>query len=328
MEMAIRITRSSITAFSNGYHSFTSIAALLVLPCSASLLLSQALVTTSTTTLQTISARCWSLFRAARFPASAELISLLSAKISQTIFAFVFTLPFVLTLLLLAKSCIVLIIRSDGAGRRRKADGAGLPPLSSLLAAYRSVLPTHLFNSFVLLSASSGTLALLCIAFNAGDALGIPSSVSGFAAAGAVLYAVVVANATVICNMAVVVSAMDDCGGCLALLKAGLLVRGRVATALCLALPANLGMAAVEALFQYRVVREYNLVGKMSSSLVWEAFSIAYIHALLVVLDVIMSCMFFKSCRRDLILNCDPHHHHHHHHHHQLEQEGKAHFTV
>ncbi|URE32388.1 hypothetical protein MUK42_03434 [Musa troglodytarum] len=288
MGMAVWIVRRSINAFFDGYQSFTSIAALLVFPVSASVLLSQALIPFATPPLlEAISLRLWTLFQAARFPASAGFFSLLNVKLAQTVFTFVSTLP------------------------------------SSFLPLYRSILRTHLFNSFVVLSANASTFALLFLVFNAVDLLGLSTSnvVLCLSAAGAVLYSVVVANTTVICNLAIVVSATDNCGGYLPVLKACLLIRGRVMTALGLALPANLGMAAVEALFQYRVVRQYNLSGELNSSLFWEAFSITYFHALLVVLDVIMSCMFFKICRTDCHSDWEKGHGHHGE---ELEPEDKV----
>lgn len=293
--MAFRIIRSSINAFFDGYQSFTSIAALLVFPASASILLSQALVPFSGPVVKTISFRLSALFLAARFPASGEVFALLNVKLAQTVFSFVATLPIVLTFLLVAKACVVIAVCGGGGGRIRR----GSPPLSTALRLYRSILPTHLFNSFLLLSTNATVFAFLFLVFNVADVLGLATSTSPLlllSAAGAVLYSVVIANATVICNLALVVAAVDDCGGLLPALKAFLLVRGRASTALGLAFPANLGMAAVEALFQYRVVRQYNISGELSSSLLWEAFSIAYFHALLLVLEVIMNCKFYEVC--------------------------------
>uniref|UniRef100_J3NEF4 Uncharacterized protein n=1 Tax=Oryza brachyantha TaxID=4533 RepID=J3NEF4_ORYBR len=78
-------------------------------------------------------------------------------------------------------------------------------------------------------------------------------------------------------------------------------IRGRVPTALALALPTNLGMAAAEALFQLRVVSHHRRAAgwtKLAPGVAGEAFSIAYIHALCVVLEIIVSCMFYRSCTR------------------------------
>ncbi|TVU49556.1 hypothetical protein EJB05_00869, partial [Eragrostis curvula] len=149
-----------------------------------------------------------------------------------------------------------------------------------------------------MLSVNAAVFSLLLLAFGAADLLGLatsPTCNAALSAAGAVAYSLAVGVATVVCNLAVVVAAMErGRAGHGAVLRACVLVRGRVSTALAVALPTNLGMAAAEALFQLRVVaRRRSAAGRLG-----EAFSIAYIHALCVVLEIIVSCMFYRSCRR------------------------------
>ena len=78
-----------------------------------------------------------------------------------------------------------------------------------------------------------------------------------------------------------------------------MLVQGKEATAITLALPASLGMAAIEALFQYRIARPYLRLGRFSVPTAGEAFLIAYIYSLLIVLDTIISCMLYRSCKSE-----------------------------
>lgn len=92
-------------------------------------------------------------------------------------------------------------------------------------------------------------------------------------------------------------SAMENCSGYVPLLKACLLMRNRVATALSLALPTNLAMALIEALFQYRVVRMYHISKKLNIAIVCEGFLIAYMHSVVMVVEIIVSCLFYKRCR-------------------------------
>lgn len=75
-----------------------------------------------------------------------------------------------------------------------------------------------------------------------------------------------------------------------------MLIRGRAATALSLALPTNLALAAIEALFQYRVVRTYRMSdGKLDPTFAWEVPLIAYIYSLVIILDTVMGCIFYKN---------------------------------
>ncbi|KAG8049067.1 hypothetical protein GUJ93_ZPchr0009g2308 [Zizania palustris] len=303
---ARRVLRVAVAVFFHGYHCYTSVAALLVFPFSAAVLASGAMATTSSEVLRGVSARLRSMFHAAGFPPSA-FFALLNAKLSQTVFTFAATLPFTLTFLLLAKACVAAMLRDHrddahepprgGGGRRRMA---ALPPCASVARAYPSLVATHLFNSFAMLSTNAAVFSLLFLAFNGADLLGFTSHAATLAlsAAGAIVYSVAIGIATVVCNLAVVVAAMERCAGHAALLRACVLIRGQVPTALALALPTNLGIAASEALFQLRVVSQRPLAGKFALGLAGEAVSIAYIHALCVILEIIVSCIFYRSCRR------------------------------
>ncbi|XP_008790099.2 uncharacterized protein LOC103707406 [Phoenix dactylifera] len=293
MGKVIEITRRSIHAFFQSYHSFASTAALLVFPVSAATLLSHSLTLSSSPILRTISSRLRLLFEAAGFPATSQFFSLLNFRLSQAILTFISTLPFTLVFLILAKASVIQIIWEFP--RCRLAP----PPFSSLLHLYPSLLLSHLSNSLAILSVNAVIFSILLLAFNAVDILHLSSSNSMLllSATSAILYSMVNANAMVACNLAIVISATENNGGYLSILKALVLIRGRTATAITLALPASLGMAAVEALFQCRVMRPYHLSGKSNPSVIWEASLITYIYSLLVVLDTIVTCMFLKSCK-------------------------------
>lgn len=84
----------------------------------------------------------------------------------------------------------------------------------------------------------------------------------------------------------------------MAILKACFLIRGRTATSLSLALIVNLALAAVEVLFQYRIVRAYHHKRTRLSSIALEGIFIAHLYSILLVLDTISSCVFLKSVRQ------------------------------
>jgi hypothetical protein len=298
--------RAAVSAFFAGYHCFTSVAALLALPFSAAVLASEAMMAPSSSgTLRAVAARLRAVFAAAGFPPS-PFFALLEAKLSQTVFTFAATLPFALTFLLLAKACVAAMLRDDDDGaspprRRRHLRIAALPPCGAVARAYPAVVATHLLNAFLMLSANAAVFSLLLLAFGAADLLGLTSHfwTLALSAAGAIVYSLAVGVATVVCNLAVVVAATEPgCAGHAAVLRACVAIRGRVSTALALALPTNLGMAAAEALFGLRVVAQRRRDGRLKPGVAGEAFSIAYIHAICVVLEIIVSCMFYRSCKR------------------------------
>eukprot|EP00262_Sarcandra_glabra_P009486 TRINITY_DN23897_c0_g1_i1.p1 TRINITY_DN23897_c0_g1~~TRINITY_DN23897_c0_g1_i1.p1 ORF type:complete len:371 (-),score=29.85 TRINITY_DN23897_c0_g1_i1:288-1274(-) len=287
------IIRKSIYTFLQNYHYLASAIAIVVFPFSASILLSQAITPSSSPLIPTIQTRLRSLFNASGFPPSSQFFSLLNIKLSQTISTSIFSLPFTLSFLLIAKSSIIQVLHYKYPK----------PPFSSPLSSlYLSLLLTHLCNSFVILSANAAAFSILFFAFNSLDVLGLSSSPNlllFLSATGAVLYSVILANTLIICNMAMVVAGMENCSGYLAILKACVLIKGRAATALSLALPTSIGLAAIEALFHYRVVRSYHLSDNLNRSIAWEAMLIAYLYSLLILLDTVIACIFFKSCKLD-----------------------------
>ncbi|KAK4370900.1 hypothetical protein RND71_010375 [Anisodus tanguticus] len=116
-------------------------------------------------------------------------------------------------------------------------------------------------------------------------------------ATGAIIYSTILASTLIICNLALVSSGMEKIGGYMAILKACFLIRGKKATALSLALIFNLVLAAVEALFQYRIIKAYHHRRTGLSSIALEGMFIAYLYAILLVLDTISSCLLFECCK-------------------------------
>lgn len=285
--------RRSIYTFLQQYQFFTSTAAFLVLPFSLSILLSQAFLPFSSSLLPIIHDRLQSLFAAAGFPPSSQFFTILNLKLSQTISSSIFTLPFTISFLLIAKACIIQALNHNKPG---------FPPsFSSSMSLYCPVLITYVWNSLLILSANATAFSVLFIAFNCVEGFGYlsPTFLLFLSAVAAILYSIILANSLIICNLALVSSGMERCGGHIAILKACVMIRGRTSAALSLALPVNLALAAVEALFQYRIVRAYHLSGRPRSSMALEGLFIAYMYSLLVVLDTIVSCIFFKTCKTD-----------------------------
>ncbi|KAE9467210.1 hypothetical protein C3L33_00872, partial [Rhododendron williamsianum] len=284
-----KILRRSIHHFLKNYHYFTTASLLLAFPFSAALLISQSLLLPSSPLLfMTFHNHLISLFQAAGFPPSSQLFTILNHYISQTITSSILILPFTLSFLLISKASVIQYFLSDQQQN---------PSFSSFLSIYNSILSTQICNSFLMLSANATCFSLLFIAFSCLEASGYSSTscLLVLSAAAAILYSIILANTFVVCNLALVASGMDKSGGFLAIPKACVLIRGRTATAVALAIPVNMALAAVEALFQYRVVRAFHTA---TSSTALEGILIAYMYSIIVVIDTIVNCEFFKSCKR------------------------------
>lgn len=97
--------------------------------------------------------------------------------------------------------------------------------------------------------------------------------------------------------MALVVAGIDGFSSYEAIQKAFSIRRSKGFVAFMLFLPTHMGIASVQALFWYRVVRVWSFSrGMISGSLVFEGLFVAYLYSLLIVLDTIVCCFFYKSC--------------------------------
>jgi hypothetical protein len=287
MEVSYKILRRSIHSFLQNYQYFTTTISFLAFPFSASILLSQALVPFSSSLFPQIYNHLKNLFDAAGFPSSSQLFTILNLKVSQTITSSIFTLPFTLTFFLITKAFIIQALNKNKEN---------LQPSSY---NYKPILHTYIYNTFFILSANASTFCFLFLAFSFSEGLGnsSPSFTLFLSAAAAVFFSVILANALVICNMALTLSGMEGHGGYMAILKACVVLRGRTSVALLLALPVNLGLAAIEALFQFRIVRGYYIGGKSWFFLALEGIFIAYLYSIFIIIDTIVSFMFYKNCK-------------------------------
>ncbi|KAL6842196.1 hypothetical protein ACP4OV_028175 [Aristida adscensionis] len=304
-----KIIRAALHAFFRHYHPASSAASLLALPFSAAALLSRSHPALLAPSLS-LSRRLGRVLVAAGFPPASQLLLLLSHRLSQRACAFLATLPFSLSFLLLAKACAVHCCCSIPPPRRRQRR----PPAAAAVAvrellrspSYPAMARTQAVNCLAVLLANAAVFAALLAAFNAAEALqllnpggGGDRAVLALSAAGVIVYSVALANAAAACNLATVVAAAEGRGGAHAMLKALLLLlrAGDAATAVAASLPASLATAAVEALFQLRVMRPYTATGVVSAAMVCEGLLVAYLHAMVCVLDTVISGMVYQSCK-------------------------------
>ncbi|XP_054807379.1 uncharacterized protein LOC129309722 [Prosopis cineraria] len=295
MDVAGKILRRSVHGFLQNYHYFTSVSAFMVLPFSTSFLLSQALVPSSSSLFPQISNRLTTLFDAAGFPSSSssKMFGLFSLKASETIASSIFTLPFTLTFLIIAKASIFQALKHPYKPAPSPSS------FTSMISLYKPLLKTCISSSLLIISAIATSYCLLFFALGVVEGFDATSPDTLFlvTSCGVVLFSVFLANALVIGNMAMALSGMEGHGGYLAVLKACVLLRGRTSMALLLALPMNMALAAIEALFQFRVVRAYRTGGQAEPWMASEAIFIAYLYSIFVVLDTIVASMFYKNCK-------------------------------
>ncbi|KAI3785676.1 hypothetical protein L1987_44800 [Smallanthus sonchifolius] len=279
METTIKIIRTSIHTFLHHYNYFTA-AAILALPFSASILISSSSLLPDSLSVHS---RLRQLFDSAGFPPESELFSILKLKLSQSISSSILILPFSLSFLLIAKAFVIQSFNTHNK------------PRFSVTGIFNSILQTQIWNTLIIISAHATCFWLLFIAFNCLENLHIPSLF--FTVAGGIVYSIVMTNALITCNQGLILSGMELSGGFISILKACVMIRGRTSISLSLALPVNMALAGIESLFQFRVIKTYSDSGmsKPTSTMVLEGLFIAYLHSVLIIIDAIIGCVFFKS---------------------------------
>ncbi|XP_031491841.1 uncharacterized protein LOC116258681 [Nymphaea colorata] len=288
------IVRRSVHLFLQHYQFFTTVAAFLFFPASASILLSVS--SPSWDLISNLRPRIESLLEAGGFPDS-RLTSLLHLKLSQTVASFLTSFPFTVSFLLLAKACVI-----SHALRTGKASSSGL--FCSLPSIWKKLLITYLTSVVFIFAANATAFSFLFLVFNVFDVLDVSSPVNPtfLSCVGSTFYSVLLANTIIICNLATIVSGMEECSGIVAILRACILIKNRAATALSLALPVNLCLAAIESLFQYRVVRMLEVSHELPLSVVWEVPLLIHMYSTVILLDTIAGCIFY-NCSKSLYLS-------------------------
>ncbi|KAK7836123.1 hypothetical protein CFP56_022913 [Quercus suber] len=137
-----------------------------------------------------------------------------------------------------------------------------------------------------------GGLFQLCTAF---AVIGLSPDLIVYAAMVlAIFLSVVFANAIVICNIAIVISVLEDVSGPQALLRSSVLIKGQTQVGLFIFLGSTIGMAFIEGLFQHRVK---TLSYGNGSSRIWEGPLLVIMYSFVVLIDSMMTAVFYFCCR-------------------------------
>ncbi|GER53103.1 L-arabinose transport system permease protein AraP [Striga asiatica] len=292
MSKTTGIIRKSIFAFLRNYGYYIFAPTLLAFPYASAYLIAQSLIPSSRL-FPPIHDRLISLFLSAGFPPSSRLFSILTVKLSQTLLTSLLVSPFAFSFLLLAKASV--IVKSL---HPRKKNTEFTFTAWKEKAILRPILVTQFCSSLVILSANAACYFFLTVFFKFLDFLSLPSLAG--VVGGLVVYSIVVANSYVLCNLALVLSGVEGECGFVSIAKACVAVRGRTGIGLWLAVVANVCFAAIEALFEYRVMRAYygEVSGRNSGLLVMEGVFVSCLYAVFVVLDTIIACEFLRWCKK------------------------------
>ena len=102
----------------------------------------------------------------------------------------------------------------------------------------------------------------------------------------------------IVCNLAGVISVLENRSGVEALLRSMRLMRGQTHAGLMIFLGSTIGLAFVEGLFEHRVK---TLSYGDGSSRIWEAPLLVLMYSFVVLVDSMMSAVFYFTCRSSSI---------------------------
>ncbi|KAH8496612.1 hypothetical protein H0E87_019381 [Populus deltoides] len=284
---ALEILRETVRILRCNSWSFMAIAALLICPVSA-ILLSNVLVDQSI--VKKLSIRLLLVAKSSGLPLG-PFIKQSCHRFSEMAVSSAMCFPLFITLSLLSRAAVVYSV--DCTYSKKNVDGSKFLVIVS--KNWRRVVSTYLWSSLVIVGCLTLFCVLLLAACSTFSAIGFWQELNLYAAIIAGLaFSVVFANAIIICNTAVVVCMLEDVSGPQALLRSSVLIRGQTQVGLLIFLGSTIGMAMIEGLFEHRVK---TLSYGDGSSRIWEGPLLVVMHSFVVLIDLMMSAVFYYSCR-------------------------------
>ncbi|XP_004516573.1 uncharacterized protein [Cicer arietinum] len=284
---ALDILRETIRILRFNSWGFMIITVLLICPVSA-VLLSNVLVDESI--VKNLTIRLMLVAETSGLPLR-PMIKQSCQRFAETVTASAMCFPLYATLLLLSKTAVVYSV--DCTYSRKKFDSSKFCVIVSKF--WRKILSTYMWACTIVV----GCITMFCVflvAFcSALAVLGFSPNVVVYAALMVgLVFSVIFANAIIICNIALVISVLEDVSGAQAMLQSSILIKGQTQVGLLIYLGSTIGMAFVEGLFEHRVK---TLSYGDGSSRMWEGPLLVIMYSFVVLIDSMMSAVFYFSCR-------------------------------
>jgi hypothetical protein len=284
---ALDILRETARILRCNSWSFMTIAALLICPVSA-ILLSNVLVDQSI--VKRLSTRLLLVANSSGLPLR-PLIKQLCHRFAEMAVSSATCFPLFITLSLLSRAAVVYSV--DCTYSRKDVDGSKF--LAMISKIWRRIVSTYLWSCMVIVGCLTLFFVLLLAVCSTFLVLGFWPELNLYAAMiVGLVFSVIFANAIIVCNIAVVISVLVDVSGPQALLRSSVLIRGQTQVGLLIFLGSTIGMAFIEGLFEHRVK---TLSYGDGSSRIWEGPLLVIMYSFVVLIDLMMSAVFYYSCR-------------------------------
>ncbi|XP_010258226.1 PREDICTED: uncharacterized protein LOC104598044 [Nelumbo nucifera] len=296
---ALEILRETVRILRYNSPGFMMIAAVLICPVSA-VVLSNVLVDHSI--LKRLSTRLLLVAKSSGLPLDPS-IKQSCQRLSNMALSAAFCFPFYITLLLLSKSAIVYSV--DCTYSRKKFNISKF--FAFIVKIWKRPVSTYVWACMVIVGCLALFLLLMVAICNMFFMAGFPSTLLIYPAIMVgLVFSILFANAIIICNLAIVISVLEDVSGPQALLRSSVLIQGQTQVGLMIFLGSTMGMAFVEGLYEHRVK---TLSYGDGSSRIWEGPLLVIMYSFVVLMDSMMNAVFYFTCRSSSIEALEGEHH-------------------
>ncbi|RAL40110.1 hypothetical protein DM860_008250 [Cuscuta australis] len=284
---ALEILRETVRVLRFNSTGFLSIMALLIFPVSG-FLLSNVFVNQSL--VKKLTVRLLVLVRSSGISLG-PFVEQFARKSSEMVVAAAVSFPLCATLLLLSRAAVVYSV--DCTYSRELFDSLKFYVMMTKI--WKRIVFTYLWAS----TAVSGCLTLFLVVIVAittlFSMLGFPPNLIIYPPIVlGVIFAILLANCIVICNIAIVVSVLEDVFGLQALLRSVSLIKGKTRVGLLVCFGTTVGLEFVKGLFDRRVK---TLSYGDGSSRLWEGPLLVIMHSFLLLLDSMMYAVLYFCCK-------------------------------
>ncbi|KAF2299146.1 hypothetical protein GH714_030791 [Hevea brasiliensis] len=284
---ALEILRETVRILRYNSSSFMIIAALLICPVSA-IVLSNVFVAQSIVKRLTI--RLLLVAKSGGLPLR-PFVKHSCHHFSEMAVSSTVCFPLFITLSLLSKVAVVYSV--DCTYSRKRVDA--LKFCMVICKIWRRIVSTYLWACMMIVGCVTLFCVLLLAICSSFSVIGFSPELNLYAAIMVgLVFSVVFANAIIIYNIAIVISVLEDVSGPHALLRSSILIRGQTQVGLLIYLGSTIGMAFVEGLFEHRVK---TLSYGDGTSRIWEGPLLVIMFSFVVLIDMMMSAVFYFSCR-------------------------------
>ncbi|KAI3744461.1 hypothetical protein L1987_57542 [Smallanthus sonchifolius] len=284
---SFQILRETVRILMYNPTTFIAIGTLLISPVSAvhlsNLLVDQSIVKYTTKTLLLV-------LKSSGLP-SIPFVQQSCQKFAEIAISSMASFPLYCTLLLVSKAAVVYSVECTYS--RKKFVSSKFYVI--LKTIWRRIISTYLLICALIVGCLALFMILLICVTRLLYVIGFSrDSIVCIVVIFGLVFLVFLAHTLIVCDLSMVISVWEDISGTQALVRSRVLISGQTQVGLMIFVGSAIGMAFVKGLFEHRVK---SLSYGDRYSRVWERPVLVLVYSFVVLIDFMMSTVFFFSCK-------------------------------